>query len=176
MYRMSRATLRERNRSFVSSVNAATKCQECGAQPIEWHHFGHCKKPNARVSSLVTQGCSIARIQAEMDVCEPLCRTCHMKVDGRMASFLAARPRQPGSSFVDPSPCSCCGRVVKPLRRSLCSGCYNHQTGLRLRSRPVCGCRRTGGEVEVSEPDPCPDCTDEAACRECMAAHNEDQR
>ena len=131
---------------FVSNINASTVCSSCGAQPIEWHREEHEQKPNSRVSSLRTQGGSIARIQQEMDLCVPLCRSCHMKVDGRLNRLRQASPQKKGQIYVDPSPCSCCLRLAKPLRKGLCTGCYNHHSGLRLRKTNSCdGCCSTGG-------------------------------
>lgn len=127
---------------FVLEVNANTVCAECGTQPVEWHHFDHCQQPNARVSSLRTQGASVARIQREMDVSTPLCRSCHMKVDGRAQALQQNKPRQRGTVFPVEN-CSCCLRPAKPLRQGMCSGCYNHHQGLRLRKNPNgCNCDR----------------------------------
>ena len=124
---------------FVSSVNSKTFCAYCGKQPIEWHHADHPNQPNARVSSLRTQGASITRIQLEMDRCTPLCRTCHMIEDNRMANLTGVYKK--GVIYVGPKPCICCSRSVRPTRRGMCTGCYNHHQGLRVRKRPNgCGC------------------------------------
>lgn len=116
---------------FVNEVNARTFCNRCGAQPIEWHREEHEGKPNSRVSSLRTQGSTIARIQREMDLCEPLCRRCHMKEDGRGIRLHLAGPYQKGQTYVDPKPCINCGKLAKPTRRKMCNHCYLKHMGIR---------------------------------------------
>jgi hypothetical protein len=108
---------------FVDAVNARTVCAHCGAQPVEWHREEHVAKPNARISSLRTQGASLQRIRAEMDLCTPLCRPCHMIEDGRLDALRAAAPYQKGQTYVPPEPCIDCGRPFKPLRRGRCWSC-----------------------------------------------------
>ena len=128
--------------AFVTHINEATFCAECGEQPVEWHNYDHCNNPNARVSSLRSQGASVARIQHEMDISTPLCRGCHMRVDGRAARLRENAPYQKGLVYVTPKPCSCCELPYKPLRLGMCSSCYNHHSGLRIRkNRTICdGC------------------------------------
>ncbi len=120
-------TKREINRAiatkFVNKVNQQTLCQHCGTQPIEWHHADHPKQPNARVSSLRTQGSSIRRIQQEMDRCTPLCRSCHMAEDGRTEALLASTPNQKGVVLVGLKPCIECEKPYKPLRKGRCWTC-----------------------------------------------------
>lgn len=126
---------------FVNEVNSRTVCMVCGSQPIEWHHEDHPKQPNARVSSLRTQGASIQRIQREMDRCTPLCRLHHMEIDGRLASLRSNQPYQRGKTYVGKLPCSCCGRAAKPLRNGRCVTCDNHHSGRRIRKTNSCdGC------------------------------------
>lgn len=116
-------------------------CANCGAEKIEWHNEDHPKHPNNRVSSLRAQGVSIDRIKREIDICTPLCRLCHMKEDGRLKELHRNAPQQKGDVIVEKQPCSCCGILYKPLRRGMCSGCYNHHTGKRLRKTMSCdGC------------------------------------
>lgn len=105
-------------------MEAITVCAHCGGGPIEWHAEYHVTKPNARVHSLAAQGASIARIEAELERCVPLCRSCHMKEDGRLAALHRNKPRQKGVVLVGPRPCSECGRPFKPLRRGKCWTCY----------------------------------------------------
>lgn len=116
---------------FVESVNQTTFCNRCGAQPIEWHREEHEKHPNWRVSSLRTQGRSIARIKREMDLSEPLCRTCHMKTDGRYEFMQTAGPYEKGKTYTPPLPCIKCGRLAKPRRRERCNHCYIKYMGIR---------------------------------------------
>ena len=126
---------------FVEAVNAVTFCARCGKQPIEWHHDDHPGKPNDRVSSLRTQGASLARIKAEMDKCEPVCRSCHMRLDGRAKALQESSPRQKGKTYVPPSPCSCCGRITTRTRNGKCATCDNHHSARRLRKTLSClGC------------------------------------
>lgn len=57
-----------------------------------------------------------------------LCRRCHMMVDGRLERNLAG-----GRVPKPPKRCAECERLYKPLRRGLCSRCYDK------RRRPRCG-------------------------------------
>ena len=70
-------------RAFMVKVRATTKCQRCGRQPVDFHNPAHEARPSRRVARLAAMGYPIARIQAEIDASEPLCRRCHMKEDGR---------------------------------------------------------------------------------------------
>lgn len=112
-------------------MNGRTVCERCGAPGIEWHREEHEQRPNARVSSLRTQGAPITRIQAEMDLCTPLCRSCHMAVDGRGERLHQAAPYRKGQSYVDPKPCVNCGKLTKPTRRGRCNHCYIKHMGIR---------------------------------------------
>lgn len=99
-----------------------TVCAECGAQPIEWHHRipqGPGDKP---VSTLIVQGASRARIDREIAKCDPLCRSCHMRRDGRAAALSAARPFKCGDKQ-PPKLCEKCGIPANPLRRGYCPSC-----------------------------------------------------
>jgi hypothetical protein len=136
-----RKRLAARNRKWVDEVNAVTVCAECGAQPIEWHGFHHAQgKAHHRISSLVARGVSITRIQHEMDLCTPLCPACHVRVDGRLDNLRATQPYQRGQIYVGTLPCSCCQQLAKPLRKGMCTGCYNHHTGLRRRKKRLNNC------------------------------------
>lgn len=126
---------------FLAIIESNTPCQNCGGKPIEWHNNSHPDKPNNRVSSLRTQGCSIERIQREIAICTPLCRRCHMKLDGRLASLLSKSPYKIGRVYVPPRPCLCCGVNTKRTRNGMCSTCDNHHSGRRLRKGRSCdGC------------------------------------
>lgn len=138
---MNRIDRRKIATEFVEKINTKTCCAHCGEQPVEWHNPDHVEKPNSRVSSLRTQGASVERIQMEMDSCIPLCRICHMIEDGRLDSLRKSQPYQLGEIYVPPLPCSCCFRLSKPLRRKMCTGCYNHQMNIRPRKmQNGCGC------------------------------------
>lgn len=52
----------------------------------------------------------------------PLCRRCHMKRDGRLAILAAFR-----TATRPPKPCIECRQLYKPLRRGMCSRCYQRQ-------------------------------------------------
>jgi len=106
-------------RSHVVAVRAATTCRECGRQPIDFHRTEHEQHPSWRVANLATAGRSIERIDAEIACCIPLCRRCHMRMDGRLQK-LGTHPRQTTPA----KPCAECGRMYKPLRRGKCSRCY----------------------------------------------------
>jgi hypothetical protein len=93
--RLAAAAGRKRNRSFVNRTRAETRCAMCGDQPIDWHREEHRNHPRWRIADLATQPASIARIEAEIAHCEPLCRRCHMLHDGR-ATALVARNRATG--------------------------------------------------------------------------------
>ena len=136
---------REKNRKlatdYVDSVNSATFCVNCGKQPIEWHGEHHPKNPNVRISSLRTQGASLQRIKEEMEMCVPLCRSCHMKEDGRMDALKNNQPIKRGDVITQPKPCRCCGKMTKPMRNNMCVSCDNHHSGRRVRKTQSCdGC------------------------------------
>ena len=119
-------------KKVVRKIRAKTKCERCGGQPIEWHRECHIENSNWRVSHLVALGFPIKRILDEIKECNALCRSCHMKEDGRLEKLQNNKPRQKGKVYVGPKPCVDCGKLAKPLRRGLCNRC-NH----RQRYRPV---------------------------------------
>ena len=81
-------------------------CEECGEAPaVERHH---------------RDGDTFNNTPANVAA---LCRTCHMRLDGRLEAFrLQAMTRD---KTQPPKPCSECGRLYKPLRRGLCARCYD---------------------------------------------------
>ena len=111
-----------RARAFVIEINTRTICAHCGAQPIDWHNPEHVElnRKNFRIPALVCRGYTVEDIQAEMKRCTPLCRRCHMIVDGRMSVFMkhALAPKTQS-----PKPCAQCSRLSKPLRRGFCGAC-----------------------------------------------------
>lgn len=113
-------------KEFVDAIRARTVCVRCGKQPIEWHRKEHEEKQSSRVSSLRAGGSSERRILEEISKCKALCRSCHMKEDGRIDVLLASAPQQKGYK-IPPKPCTKCGKIVKPLRKGLCYTCYEHQ-------------------------------------------------
>jgi hypothetical protein len=108
-------------KAHVRTIRALTFCAHCGAQPIDWHSTAHDNGGgNRRVSARAARGESIARIDAEIAVCTPLCRSCHMKEDGRLEALLNA-----SHAIVHPVKlCVSCGQPAKPSRKGLCGNCY----------------------------------------------------
>ncbi len=113
-------------KAHVAAIRARTVCAACGGQPIEWHNEEHLKKTNRRIAHLVALGFPIPVIDAEIAACEALCRSCHMKHDGRTARLNENKPFKKGVVYVGERPCSRCGVPSKPLRRGLCNTC-NHK-------------------------------------------------
>lgn len=113
-------------RRYLARVRARTVCSKCGGRPIEFHNEEHEKDSNRRVAHLAALGFPVQVIAAEISRCEALCRSCHMKLDGRLAALLAARPRQAGMVF-PAKRCTRCGKRYKPLRRGLCNACNHRQ-------------------------------------------------
>jgi hypothetical protein len=98
----------------VARVALVSVCERCGqTKPTERHHIdgdtGNNDLPNLAI----------------------LCRRCHMEIDGRLAKFSALKPR-----IKDPSPCSECGKVYKPLRRGLCHACNERKRRHLARALP----------------------------------------
>jgi hypothetical protein len=74
--------IRQERRTLVNGIRDKTPCAECGAPMRDWHHPDHSKHPNRRVGVLAGTGASERVILAEIDACEPLCRSCHVKRHG----------------------------------------------------------------------------------------------
>jgi hypothetical protein len=122
------AEARGRAQAFVAEINARTYCAHCGAQPIEWHNSDHVNlnRRRWRIGAMAIRGATNAAIQAEMDCCTPLCRRCHMAEDGRLKALVDSRPYKAGD-VAAPKPCTQCARLYRPLRRGLCSRCYDRR-------------------------------------------------
>ena len=112
-------------REYLREVRAVTICDRCGCQPVDFHREEHLLRPNERVAHLAALGFPVERIAAEIALCEPVCRSCHMKEDGRSKRLTEARPRKAGMVFVGPVPCALCSRPTKPTRRGMCRQCYD---------------------------------------------------
>jgi hypothetical protein len=110
-------------RAVVDDIRGRTVCARCGAQPIDWHNDGHVGDPLRRIAWMVNRARALAAILAEIASCEPLCRGCHMRADGRLARLIENRPRKAGDVVTEPRPCAECGRLYKPLRMGLCAAC-----------------------------------------------------
>ncbi len=121
-------------KAHVKAIRANTFCARCGGQPIEWHSDRHLVNSNRRIAALVALGYSIEAIDDEISRCEPLCRSCHMAVDGRLKQLRAKCPNQKGVILVGPLPCKKCGRLAKPLRRGLCNRCNHKKRAAAKRS------------------------------------------
>jgi hypothetical protein len=78
------------------AIQIKTVCRGCGKQPVEWHNPEHKNHLGRRVHALVSLGYPVERIAAEMGTCTPLCRHCHMLLDGRLSKLIAARPYKKG--------------------------------------------------------------------------------
>ena len=106
----------------VAKLRVATPCVHCGGGPVEWHSDRHLTNRNRRVSNLVGHGYKLCDVLHEISQCEPVCRSCHMKHDGRSARLLLASPTGSGVE-IPPKPCVACGKESKPLRRGKCNRC-----------------------------------------------------
>lgn len=129
---------RRRTRDWVTALRAQTTCARCGGQPIDWHNPEHVEDPRRRIANLA-HNTGIAAVAAEIARCEPLCRRCHMSLDGRLDRFAQAWEARRTAPLA-PGRCDGCGREYAPLRRGLCSRCYDRQR------RPP-GSRSTAKEV-----------------------------
>ena len=122
---MSRHRLRPEVKLAIDELRSQTHCKTCGKQPIEWHGEHHPKEPRLRISNMVDLGYRLEDVLAEVSRCEPLCRSCHMKEDGRTKALIdAASLANKGKSKVALRPCSQCG-TLSLLRKGLCKRCYH---------------------------------------------------
>lgn len=120
---LSRLPRRLRAKRFVAKVRAripCTHCQRVGC--IEWHNEAHIENPSMRVGNLAGCGRSLARIKAEMRASTPVCRHCHMKIDGRSAALTESRPFKKGDRL-PPRPCAACDALTRVIRHGLCNRC-----------------------------------------------------
>lgn len=116
-------TAKAEARAFLKKVRAKTRCRWCKRKPVDFHDLKHKKTPK-QVGTLAAAGYPIARIKAVIARCEPLCRRCHMKTDGRHRSWLKANVGRKGQALKPPRPCSGCGIPTKPMRKGRCNYCY----------------------------------------------------
>lgn len=82
---------RDRAKAHVERIRAMTVCERCGAQPVEWHNDDHSRHPGRRIGRLVSNGMPLEVIDAEIAVCEAVCRPCHFEADGRRPWWLGDR-------------------------------------------------------------------------------------
>jgi hypothetical protein len=78
---------RQKAKEYVKRMREVTVCDVCGKQPIEWHNDAHLTDRNRRIAGLSSRNFAIRTIQREIYACQPLCRSCHMKMDGRMGNL-----------------------------------------------------------------------------------------
>lgn len=71
-----RQRYRERNRAYVADSKAGKTCLDCGCEgELDYHHVRFPKV--GEVANMANNTVSIARLQAEIDKCVLLCRSCH---------------------------------------------------------------------------------------------------
>jgi hypothetical protein len=110
------AALRQSKRyRVVRAMPDLGPCEECGRPAVDRHH----KDGNTGNNDFS----NIAR----------LCRSCHMRVDGRTEALI--RNAQVANAARPPEPCRVCGKPSKPLSKGRCHRCkvYFLRTG---RERP----------------------------------------
>jgi hypothetical protein len=110
-----------RARAHVDKIREKLKCASCGSPhcvtPIEFHHDDHPAHPERRVGSLVKRGAPLEEIDLEISKCEPLCKICHLTLDGRIEAFIE-RGRKYGEQ------CIWCNKLDNHLSKGLCRTCY----------------------------------------------------
>ena len=68
----------ERNQLFMTEYLSTQSCVECGIDDIRVLEFDHVRDTKlADVSSTISAGWSIAKIEAEIAKCEVVCANCH---------------------------------------------------------------------------------------------------
>lgn len=101
-------------RSRAQKAFVLGSCKSCGAKATDRHHIDGDTSNNSAENIM------------------KLCRRCHMRIDGRgkkMAEWsLINNQPQP------PKPCSSCGTDYKPLRRGMCSKCYEKLRSARRKN------------------------------------------
>ena len=78
---------RRAKKAIIDKIREETVCANCGKQPIEWHHEEHTIYPNRRISRMLSKNKTLESILAEINVCVPLCRKCHIRMDGRLRNL-----------------------------------------------------------------------------------------
>jgi hypothetical protein len=82
--RKDRKRTKERNLEYIKSKT--TPCLFCGSdERIEWHHFNPATKDKKHYYFL---GCSLDKIDEELEKCWQLCYDCHKKLHRRMVDPL----------------------------------------------------------------------------------------
>lgn len=78
--RTTRKSLLERNRKFILDYKSNHPCVDCGESDPIVLDFDHLRDKEAIIAHLVVSGCSIERIQKEIDKCEIRCANCHRRI------------------------------------------------------------------------------------------------
>ena len=105
-----RVAARRKAKAFVAEWREFATCANCGRQPVDFHNPEHLTKKANRICNMVSRGEKVKTIAAELRRCIPLCRSCHMKEDGRLEALNANKPRYKGI-VIAPKQCSECGRA-----------------------------------------------------------------
>lgn len=67
------------NRAFVLEFLLSNPCLDCGETDPVVLEFDHLRDKVDTVKNLVSAGCSLARIQTEIEKCQVLCANCHRR-------------------------------------------------------------------------------------------------
>ena len=79
-----RKKTKERNSNYIKSKT--TPCLFCGSEErIEWHHINSAMKDKTKN---YFYGCSLQKIDEELEKCWQLCYCCHKKLHRRMVDPL----------------------------------------------------------------------------------------
>lgn len=123
---MSRDRKRPEVEEAVQKLRAQTHCARCGKQPIEWHGEHHPERPGRRISNMVDLGYRLDAVLAEIAVCTPLCRSCHMKSDGRTERLIeSAAKKNRGVAKAVKGVCSVCNKPAVGMSAGKCKRCYH---------------------------------------------------
>jgi hypothetical protein len=71
---------REAAQNFIYEYLAAHPCEQCGESDIRVLEFHHNGGKDKAVSTMVSAGYSVGRIDAEIRKCSVLCSNCHRKI------------------------------------------------------------------------------------------------
>lgn len=69
---------RFRNKVFVENIKRVSKCAVCGNpdhRVLQFHHIND-NKDNT-IAKMISNACSLDKVQAEIDKCDILCANCH---------------------------------------------------------------------------------------------------
>jgi hypothetical protein len=66
-------------RAFILDLLRRTPCADCGEDDIVVLEFDHVGEKRAHVSTLVSRGVRLSRLEAEVERCEVVCANCHRR-------------------------------------------------------------------------------------------------